>query len=231
MDAVKLHDLNAGVFNKRYEEKSSFKERLAVWIRLFNKYIPGNSKVMELGCGPGLMTKELLKTGNTVHAVDGSGKMIEKAKENIGDLPGASFTESYISKEFLSKFESNSYDNFISSSVLEYIKDFDSIMSEVNRILKPGGYFIFSIPNKQSLFRITERTMYTLFKKPSYVKFLVTQKSKKDIEQLSQKGWKIAEIIFHGEVPYYSKLTAFLPSQFQRTMMIVIAQKPGSTSV
>ncbi|MBS1495155.1 MAG: class I SAM-dependent methyltransferase [Bacteroidetes bacterium] len=225
MDAVKLHDLNAGVFNKRYEEKNSFKDRLSVWINLFKKYFSDNSKIMELGCGPGLMTKELLKMGNHVDAIDGAGKMIEIAKKNIGDLTSVNFTEAYISKEFLSKYEDNSYDNFISSSVLEYIKDFDSILDEVNRILKPGGIFIFSIPNKQSLFRIVERITYKLFKKPSYVKFIFTQKSKSEIQKLQQKGWKILDIVFNGEVPYYSKLTAFLPGQYQKTMMIVIIRK------
>ncbi len=225
MDAVELHDTNAGAFRKRYDDKDSFKDRLSIWIQLFNTYFQANSSVIELGCGPGLMAKEIIAMGNQLHAIDGSEKMIEKAKQEVGPSDKIQFTESYISKEFLSHFPSANYDHAVSSSVLEYIKEAGDVIEEVNRILKPGGTFIFSIPNKQSLFRITETITYRLFGKPGYRKYLHTLLSEADILQLDGKGWKVEQIIFQGHVPYYSAITSFLPNKYQKPMMIVILRK------
>jgi predicted TPR repeat methyltransferase len=225
MDAVKLHDDNAGVFRKRYDDKNSFKDRLSIWIDLFKKYMPTKSNVIELGCGPGLMAKEILNMGNHLDAIDGSPMMINKAKEEIGNQQNVQFIESYITVDFLRKFDNEKYDHAVSSSVLEYIKEFDEIMLQVNRILKPGGTFIFSIPNSQSLYRNIESLTYSLFGKPSYRKFIFTQKSKNEIQKLNQKGWHVEEIICQGEVPYYSKITSFLPGKFQKPMLLVILRK------
>ena len=225
MDAVELHDNNASTFRKRYDDKNSFKDRLSVWKELFKQYIGENKSVIELGCGPGLMAKAIIEMGNRLHAIDGSAKMIERAKEEVGASPNIQFTESYLSVDFLSKFQTNSFDHAVSSSVLEYIKEADGIIAETNRILKPGGTFIFSVPNKQSLFRITETITHKLFGKPGYRKFLHTLLSEADIMQLENKGWKVEQIIFQGEVPYYSALTGFLPNKYQKPMLLVVLRK------
>lgn len=225
MDAVELHDNNAGTFRKRYDNKNSFKDRLSVWKDLFKQYIGSDKSVIELGCGPGLMAKEIIESGNKLHAIDGSAKMIERAREEVGPTTNIQFTESYLSVSFLSGFQSNSFDAAISSSVLEYIEDATGIIAETNRILKPGGVFIFSVPNKQSLYRITETITYKLFGKPGYRKFLHTQMSKSDIMMFENKDWKIEELIFQGEVPYYSALTSFLPNKYQKPMLLVVMRK------
>ncbi|MEO6358632.1 MAG: class I SAM-dependent methyltransferase, partial [Ferruginibacter sp.] len=130
MDAVELHDTNAGVFRKRYDDKGSFKDRLSVWTDLFKKYIQANSAVIELGCGPGLMAKEIIAMGNQLHAIDGSAKMIEQAKAEVGPSSQIRFTETYLSVKSLSGFQSASYDHAVSSSVLEYIKEADEIIEQ-----------------------------------------------------------------------------------------------------
>lgn len=225
MDAVELHDNNAGTFRRRYDDKTSFKNRLSIWKDLFKQYIGSGKSVIELGCGPGLMAKEVIQLGNQLHAIDGSGKMIERAIKEVGPSPDIEFTESYLSVPFLSTFHSSSFDAAISSSVLEYIEDAAGIIAEVNRILKPGGVFIFSVPNKQSLYRITETITYKLFGKPGYRKFLHTQMSKSDIMMLENRNWKIEELIFQGDVPYYSALTSFLPNKYQKPMLLVVMRK------
>lgn len=225
MDAVELHDNNAGSFRKRYDDKNSFKDRLAVWKNLFTKYIGTGKSVIELGCGPGLMAKAVVGMGNTLHAIDGSAKMIERARKEVGPSPNIQFTESYLSVAFLSGFGTSSFDGAISSSVLEYIEDANGIINEAKRILKPGGVFIFSVPNKQSLYRITETVTYKLFGKPGYRKFLHSQYSVADIKALENNGWKLEELIFQGTVPYYSAITSFLPGKYQNPMLLVVLRK------
>ncbi|MFN2303296.1 MAG: class I SAM-dependent methyltransferase [Anaerolineales bacterium] len=45
-------------------------------------------------------------------------------------------------------FDSNTFATVISTSVLEHIKDIDPVLVEAQRILKPGGRFIFCGPNQ-----------------------------------------------------------------------------------
>lgn len=47
--------------------------------------------------------------------------------------------------------DSNSFQTVISNSVLEHIPDLDPVIDEVSRVLKPGGKFIFCVPNHRFL--------------------------------------------------------------------------------
>jgi SAM-dependent methyltransferase len=48
-------------------------------------------------------------------------------------------------------FEDASFQTVISNSVLEHIPDLDAVLLETARVLKPGGMFIFCVPNHQFL--------------------------------------------------------------------------------
>lgn len=48
-------------------------------------------------------------------------------------------------------FSENYFNSVISNSVLEHIEDIDSVINEVARVLKPGGKFVFCVPNHQFL--------------------------------------------------------------------------------
>lgn len=43
-------------------------------------------------------------------------------------------------------FKNNSFQTIISISTLEHIKDVDQVLSEAKRVLKQGGFFIFTVP-------------------------------------------------------------------------------------
>jgi SAM-dependent methyltransferase len=47
--------------------------------------------------------------------------------------------------------ESNSIDVVVSSQCLEHIPNTDHVMEESYRVLKPGGYFLVSVPNQAAL--------------------------------------------------------------------------------
>lgn len=43
-------------------------------------------------------------------------------------------------------FENNSVDIIISSDVLEHVDDFEAAISETERVLRPGGFHLFTVP-------------------------------------------------------------------------------------
>ncbi|MCC6146882.1 MAG: methyltransferase domain-containing protein [Anaerolineaceae bacterium] len=48
-------------------------------------------------------------------------------------------------------FQDGYFESCISNSVLEHISDVDVVVEEIARVLKPGGLFIFCVPNHQFL--------------------------------------------------------------------------------
>jgi len=48
-------------------------------------------------------------------------------------------------------FANQYFASCISNSVLEHIEDLDSVLLEANRVLRPGAYFVFCVPNHRFL--------------------------------------------------------------------------------
>ncbi|VVB75908.1 Ubiquinone biosynthesis O-methyltransferase [Candidatus Tiddalikarchaeum anstoanum] len=101
-------------------------------------------RILDLGCGTGIYAKILAKKGAKVEGIDISEKEIDIARiEN----PKISFQVGSV--EVL-PYKNNSFDIVLSALVLEYLKNWTKVLSEVRRVLVKGGYFIFSLHNPVS---------------------------------------------------------------------------------
>ncbi len=96
--------------------------------------------VLELGCGKGLYTKELIKSGATLAAIDISWDLL-KAAEEIAEKP-----DYLVGDGHGLPFADNTFDSVVGVSVLHHLEVFE-VISESARVLKPGGKFVFSEPN------------------------------------------------------------------------------------
>lgn len=120
---------------------------LADWERLFKQIIwnqLGNIKdkdILDFGSGQGI-TADHFAEFNHVVAVEPWEEMLEDAwtdhdyRQVIGDIKA------------LSEFEDNSFDIIICHNVLEYIDDKASVIRELARVLKPGGYISLAKHNR-----------------------------------------------------------------------------------
>jgi len=93
---------------------------------------PGE-RILDLGCGDGVLTKKLMDLGCDVVAVDSSVAQIEAARK----LGLNAFT---ISGEDL--LYNEEFDAVFSNAVLHWIKRADVMLAGVYRSLKPGGRFV-----------------------------------------------------------------------------------------
>ena len=119
------------------------KLRWARRCRLFKEFIGSNKRrVLEIGCGTGLFTKELAATDNTIIAIDISDALIRKAKERVH----AENVQFVVGNAYKTKFKPNSYDFIVGSSSLHHL-EVDSALKEFSRLLKPGGGIMFTEPN------------------------------------------------------------------------------------
>ncbi len=101
-----------------------------------------NKRILDAGCGPGKYTEILCDKGAKVVAFDISPKMVAYAKQRVGERAEifcADLTEPF-------KFAGDgSFDGVLAPICLDYIEDWVGTFKEFYRILKPHGFFIFSI--------------------------------------------------------------------------------------
>ncbi len=70
---------------KKYDEEYGNDLSDAPYIDLFLSYIKGN-KIVDIGCGPGTLSKYIADKGYKVDAIDYSEKMIKIAKNKVKNV-------------------------------------------------------------------------------------------------------------------------------------------------
>jgi trans-aconitate methyltransferase len=90
--------------------------------------------ILDLGCGDGQLTQRVAATGAHVLGVDASQEMIAAARERG--------IEAEQSNAELLPFHDGTFDAVFSNAVLHWVRDQDAMLSQVHRVLKPGGRFV-----------------------------------------------------------------------------------------
>jgi len=97
---------------------------------------------LERGCGTGLFTEYMAKTGARLVAVDISPELLAKARER--GLPEGQVT--FVEKRFEECHEEGPFDAVVGSSVLHHL-DIEASLKTMFSLLKPGGKVSFAEPN------------------------------------------------------------------------------------
>jgi ubiquinone/menaquinone biosynthesis C-methylase UbiE len=111
--------------------------------RLFETFLGNhNHRVLEIGCGTGLFTKELSGTDNAVVAIDISERLLLKAKARVS----SGNVHFIVGNASETGFKSESFDCIVGCSSLHHL-DLHPALKEFFRILKPEGRVLFTEPN------------------------------------------------------------------------------------
>ncbi|MEK7089700.1 MAG: methyltransferase domain-containing protein, partial [Patescibacteria group bacterium] len=105
-------------------------------------YLNGK-RILDAGCGQGYFSADMHTKGATVIGVDASENLIEIAKERYPESDSLTFFVHDLKKPLT--FFSGSFDGVISNMVLMDFDPIDCAVSELGRVTKTGGFFIFSI--------------------------------------------------------------------------------------
>ena len=93
---------------------------------------PGE-RILDLGCGDGALTQQIVESGAHVVAVDASPEMVARARERGLDA--------HVADGHALDF-AGAFDAVFSNAALHWMHDHDRVLGGVARALKPGGRFV-----------------------------------------------------------------------------------------
>ena len=100
--------------------------------------------VLDMGCGNGHLLYLLRNHFEKLVGLEYSPHRLEQAKLNLDEQ---NFVPLLGSAENMDAIESNSIDCIVSADTIEHIPDVYSAVSEMYRVLRPGGKLIINTPN------------------------------------------------------------------------------------
>ncbi|XP_039751546.1 ubiquinone biosynthesis O-methyltransferase, mitochondrial-like [Pararge aegeria] len=108
-------------------------------------------KILDVGCGPGLLSEGLAKLGAEVTGVDTNRELIKMAQSHssqnkrlANNLPSYIWTD--IEEHSIACAEK--YDAIVVSEVIEHVSEKELFVESCVRAAKPGGKLLFTTPNR-----------------------------------------------------------------------------------
>jgi len=151
---VHLHEINkfGSQAERWWDRNGEFKTLHDVnplRINFIQKFITvQNSRIVDVGCGGGILTEGLAKKGADMLGIDLSEDLIDIADLH-GLESGVQTNYKKISAEQLADAEPASFDHVVCMEMLEHVPEPGSIIAACAKMVKPGGHVFFSTLNRK----------------------------------------------------------------------------------
>lgn len=121
--------------------------RVGYFDRALRERLKPPIKILDCGCGGGLVSNELAKLGYEVEAFDTSPEALNFARQTAEQeqLRNVHFRQASI---YEIPFPNSSFDAVLVSDVLEHLHELQRALSEISRVLRPGGVLVFDTINR-----------------------------------------------------------------------------------
>jgi 2-polyprenyl-6-hydroxyphenyl methylase/3-demethylubiquinone-9 3-methyltransferase len=103
-------------------------------------------RILDIGCGGGLLSEAMARLGAAVHGVDMVGKNIRIAKRHA-EASGLTIRYTCGTAEDLAE-RGESYDAVLNLEVVEHVADLPLFMSVCSRLVRPGGLTVIGTINR-----------------------------------------------------------------------------------
>lgn len=196
--------LEKGDYHKQIDKNWSFYPVYMEKIRLIEKFLDANGhnkKILDLGCGEGVLVDKYKRRNYDIIGVDYNYESENVLKRSVVDT----------------RFPNNNFDIILNLDVLEHISfaQQEEAFDEISRILKPGGMLVLTLPNMAHL---ASRFFFFFFGRPIRTSEIKRHQGERAIAEYIKliKEKKFSIIKRKGLFPTYpiiSAMTYFLPSK------------------
>jgi SAM-dependent methyltransferase len=126
------------LYQRYYTGRPYYSSGTTQFHAMCRQYIPPSSDILEIGPGPPNPTSEFLARLGRVTGADVSDELMENR----------ALSEARVYDGETLPFGSNTFEACVSNYVVEHVRDGLSHLSEVARVLKAGGVYVFRTPNR-----------------------------------------------------------------------------------
>lgn len=109
-----------------------------------------NQRVLDVGCGGGILAESMARLGAKVTGVDLAAKSLRVAQLHALEAGTKNVQYEEISAEALADRQPASFDVVTCMEMLEHVPDPSSIVCACSELVKPGGWVFFSTLNRSS---------------------------------------------------------------------------------
>jgi len=152
---IKYYDVEAEVYDKnRYSTLAGHrvdtfhKNILEIF---FSEDLTHGDNILEMGCGTGRLLPYMAQKAYKITGIDISQGMLKVARKRLEEDGYGDITLVLDDADSM-PFPDNTFDAVYSILVINLIPDYLKAFKEVKRILKPGGLFVFNVPNLNSIY-------------------------------------------------------------------------------
>ncbi len=123
------------------------------------EYVRGNlaqgSRILDLGCGAGVIAEDLARAGMKVTAMDLSADMVARAR---GRLRNAAADDALVLRGDCERlpFRDGEFDAVVCLGVISFLQSNQPVLSEIRRVLRDDGTLVLAVRNKRPLARLLD---------------------------------------------------------------------------
>ncbi|WP_255490103.1 bifunctional 2-polyprenyl-6-hydroxyphenol methylase/3-demethylubiquinol 3-O-methyltransferase UbiG [Bdellovibrio sp. KM01] len=120
------------------------KSQLAWILGEIRKYIGFHAEILDVGSGAGFFSNAAAQAGHDVTGLD-----ISRTSLRVAELMDVTGRVKYVEGDaYRMPFPNESFDVVVAMDLFEHVSDPEKIISEMSRVLRPGGIFFFRTINK-----------------------------------------------------------------------------------
>lgn len=139
------------------------------WVRTLKNLVPGRlswfdhqidwtgKDVLDLGCAGGFMAEALSAKGAKVTGIDPAAGAIDAARAHASEEGHDIRYDIGVGEDL--PYDDKSFDAVVCVDVLEHVADLTMVAAEIERVLRPGGLFLFDTINRNPLARLATITV------------------------------------------------------------------------
>jgi len=190
-----LFDRKATRFSDGYDKGGLLAARPRLFVDALATVCPPPRRVLDFGCGTGHVAAALATAGYEVSGCDLSTGMLAEGQSRFPAVAFTALTPGWTRLPY----DDGQFDAVVASSVLEYVDDVARVLGEIGRVVRPGGFFLPTVPNLRHPRRWIEAASARALTRPSvaalaeavpklalHARFLRTSRNR-----LSAAGWAV----------------------------------------